>query len=631
MKNGHQQLLQAVFNPRVLLASGFLFAGLAILTAFPAIAVAAPPAAAIAKLNLDTPDFESNQLDRFETQIHQTYGKVQHATVGLGSGSGVVVSPDGLVLTVAHVANHPGRRLRVTFSDGKRAWASVLGTCDELDIAVAKINGDGPWPSVAISRVDLPPVGSWLLKVGYPVSFSHGKPPAVRVGQLLRDHGDAFISDCPIMGGDSGGPIFDLEGNLVGISSRCQDKINYNVHVPLSRFYNNWEQLCSGVELTKFHDGKLFPKRPRWEEGYGQSLAAQKIPFPGEIASETYAARKPATPATTNRRRSPPLPLGRQDAIYLKGLAVAQQAARKVTSQVLVDDVPAASGTLLWDAPISKHQSFIATKASLLGIRPQNQQISVRLPGEKTPRAATWVGDDSRTDLAILAIDYQPEWASESDSTDEVNATKTREIQPGVPVLTVTTGGKSLVGFVSATPRSFSLRQPPLVRNRAMLGVSVSGDADGVRITNLVEDSGAAKAGLEVGDIVLRLDGKIVRSADELVSVIALLNVGDTIEIHLKRETETQQVTATLGAFTLPAGQRNQYDNWGGGPFSDRRFEIPHVLPHDTPLPPEECGSPLVDHHGQVLGVNISRALRTTSYALPIEDVWHTIERLQQL
>ena len=74
---------------------------------------------------------------------------------------------------------------------------------------------------------------------------------------------------------------------------------------------------------------------------------------------------------------------------------------------------------------------------------------------------------------------------------------------------------------------------------------------------------------------------------------------------------------------------RLMQDNWGGGPFSDRRWGFATVIPNDLPLAPADCGGPLVDIDGRCLGVNIARALRVASYALPPRLVQETIEKIR--
>jgi serine protease Do len=67
----------------------------------------------------------------------------------------------------------------------------------------------------------------------------------VRLGRLVRMANSTFQSDCILIGGDSGGPLFDLTGRLVGIHSRVGQQLQVNMHVPMSRFLENWEGLLN--------------------------------------------------------------------------------------------------------------------------------------------------------------------------------------------------------------------------------------------------------------------------------------------------------------------------------------------------------------------------------------------------
>ena len=58
-----------------------------------------------------------------------------------------------------------------------------------------------------------------------------------------------IVTDCTIMGGDSGGPLFDLEGNLIGIGSRCDDRLNINIHVPMDCYHRSWDRLAKGEDF----------------------------------------------------------------------------------------------------------------------------------------------------------------------------------------------------------------------------------------------------------------------------------------------------------------------------------------------------------------------------------------------
>ncbi len=580
----------------------------------------------------------------FEAQIQQSLAKVRDASVGFGGGSGVVISPDGFVLTVAHVANLPGSRHRVTFPDGRRVTATILGACDDLDIAVAKIDRPGDYPHVAIERIDVPQVGQWIITLGYPVSFAHGQPAAVRVGRVLQNQQHAFISDCPIMGGDSGGPVFDIRGNLLGVSSRCQDRIHFNVHIPLTKFFTYWQQLCSGQQLALFHDGTMRPRRPPWDAGLEPRKSVRiETPFPAALEQASqYTAARSAVPDLQARKGRQRLPPGRSDAQYLREFDAAKQAALHATAKIFLAERALCSGTLLIDPTTTRPQRYVVTKASLLGTNAidwQANQVTVLLAEHSQPIAAEMLGVDHDIDLAVFLVQGS-EMADDGTTQDSEAGDRTGEVMvsqsspspaAGTPVICVRDDGRCLVGFVAAEPRSFAMRQPPLVAGRAMLGVSVTPVQRGVQVTHVISGTGAEQAGLREGDILQTADERPLRSADDLISLVAQRNVGSTLEVRRLRDETVETLQVTLGKYIVDSASRPGYDNWGGGPFSDRRFEIPHVLAHDTAIAPEDCGRPLVDSRGNIVGVNIARALRAVSYALPINDVWQAVSRMQQM
>jgi serine protease Do len=189
-------------------------------------------------------------LKALERQVQQVAKKVTPCVVGVSGGSGVVVSEDGLVLTVAHVGEHEGRRVTVTFPDGRRVRGRTLGNDHGVDAGMVQLDGEGPWPHAELGTSDDLEQGQWCVTLGYPVSFERGKPPVVRLGRVLRNRSGMIFADCKIMGGDSGGPLFDLEGRVIGIGSRCDDDVLLNIHVPIDSFHDNWDRLVGGEDFN---------------------------------------------------------------------------------------------------------------------------------------------------------------------------------------------------------------------------------------------------------------------------------------------------------------------------------------------------------------------------------------------
>ena len=139
----------------------------------------------------------------------------------MGQGSGFVISGDGYVVTNNHVVDN-AKEVKVTFDDGSEYDAKVIGTDEKTDIALLKIETDRDLPYVQLSG-DAPRVGDWVLAVGNPFGLG-GTVTAGIISARGRDIGagpyDDFIQiDAPINKGNSGGPTFNLKGEVVGVNT----------------------------------------------------------------------------------------------------------------------------------------------------------------------------------------------------------------------------------------------------------------------------------------------------------------------------------------------------------------------------------------------------------------------------
>ena len=215
-----------------------------------ALADPAPPDAAPAVPSTGPPSGIAD-LKAMERQIQKVLLSVSPGVVAVSpGGSGVVVSKDGYVLTVAHLGQQAGRRVTITFPDGRRVTGKTLGNDRGVDAGMVKITDEGEWPSVEMGKSADLEVGQWCLALGYPVSFEHGKAPVLRIGRVLRANSRMIVTDCTIMGGDSGGALFDLEGKLIGVSSRCDSSVTANVHVPVDCYHESWTRLAGGEDFN---------------------------------------------------------------------------------------------------------------------------------------------------------------------------------------------------------------------------------------------------------------------------------------------------------------------------------------------------------------------------------------------
>lgn len=190
------------------------------------------------------------ELKELEAKVKELASKVTACTVGIrlgtSNGSGVIVSEDGLVMTAGHVARKPDQAVTIILPDGKTVKGKTLGVFRSADAGLIKITEKGKW-SFAEKRpaMDLE-VGAWCIAVGHPLGYRDKRPPVVRIGRILNITKNVIQSDCPLVGGDSGGPLFDLDGRVIGINSRIGGSVLQNFHVPINIFRENWDRLVKG-------------------------------------------------------------------------------------------------------------------------------------------------------------------------------------------------------------------------------------------------------------------------------------------------------------------------------------------------------------------------------------------------
>ena len=196
------------------------------------------------------------ELKDLNERVKTMLAKVRPAVVQVGGGSAVVVSADGLVMCVAHVGSRAGRPVTFVFPDGRRARGVTLGNDKVGDAGLMKITDRGPWPHVEVAKPEDIKLGEWCVALGYPVSFdAQQRHATVRLGRVYRHDALNVSSDCTIMGGDSGGPLFDLEGRVIGISSTCGNSLLENRHVAVDRFQRFWDRLAASEDLDELEPG----------------------------------------------------------------------------------------------------------------------------------------------------------------------------------------------------------------------------------------------------------------------------------------------------------------------------------------------------------------------------------------
>ncbi len=230
----------------------------------------------LAEIYAGQPPQTLQQLQAMETHQRKLAALVTRATVGIrvgaSQGSGVIVSKDGLILTAAHVASRPHAPCLIILHDGRQVFGKTLGLNRTRDAGMVKIDatqpsaaasegqpeGDGgeneqenapaemEWPFLDLASGEELKQGMWCVATGHPGGYERGREPVVRVGRILFTSTNLIRTDCVLVGGDSGGPLCDMQGRVIGIHSRIGGPITMNLHVPIGPFRESWDRLLAG-------------------------------------------------------------------------------------------------------------------------------------------------------------------------------------------------------------------------------------------------------------------------------------------------------------------------------------------------------------------------------------------------
>jgi len=268
------------------------------------------------------------------------------------------------------------------------------------------------------------------------------------------------------------------------------------------------------------------------------------------------------------------------------------------TVRILCDDKEAALGTVV--AP----DGWIITKASEL-----KGKIVCKLKNGKS-FTARLVGVEEKCDLAMLKI--------ETSGLKPIEWIDSKSAVVGNWLASPGTGEDPVaVGVVSVATRmpARSARVP------GYLGITLANGDGAPKIDKVEPTSAAARAGLKPGDVVLAVRGRKVPDAERLVGAIMGLEAGVVVKLKIKRGDEEKEVTATLGKRPTAARSRGDIQNAMGSKLSGRRAGFPVILQHDTVIKDTDCGGPVVGLDGKAVGINIARAGRTESYAIPSDKV----------
>lgn len=651
---------------------------------------------------------------KFENNTKSIAQKCRAATVGImvkgsnGMGSGVIVSEDGLIMTAAHVTRKAGNEVTVFMADGRRLKGKSLGLDYDSDAGFIKIENDSnevfpfmlPGKSADLKK------GQFCLAMGHAGGVMKNRQAPLRLGRILvNGKGDKMsnniISDATVISGDSGGPLFDLDGKVIGINSSVGSDYSINRHVPVDIFHKHWQAFLKSETLGKFVDYGA-PKKSAKTSDFGK-LLQQKIKEKDPDALKFYAEAKKnggkltmtkaqqdalikkwsgsaSTPDSKNKPDAKTLTFNKKnmdpkllkelqkyakvgpdgklklnvdanniDKVrpLLKQLGIQNETLAKVKKndigagingkgaknllssfdsqteaqadsvvKVMKDGKQAALGTII------SSDGFIITKASEVYLG----ELSCKIGKNIYP--AEFIKSNNLYDVALLKIDAENLKPAKFENSED---------RLGSWLLSPDENGKvAALGIFSHDQRRVDRKGVTVITNtnKVFLGVVLNHQENTTEIMEVVDGGSAKDAGILKGDKILAINDRELTTSQEVVDEIGKYKADDIIDIKILRDGDELVLKSTLSPRKVQISELRKENleklSMKGGTISKRNSAFPMVFTHDGILQAHECGGPVMNLYGQVIGFNIARVDRTATYAIASEVMKEIINDLMK-
>lgn len=645
----------------------------------------------------DIPD----ELQQRQSQLTSALKKVREAVVGvsdgLGVGSGVIVSADGIVLTASHVVTSRGRRSRneealITMEDGRQYKATILGKDRDADAAILRINDLPPdkagFPFAEMGRTTECRIGDYCFAMGHPGGFRREREAPVRVGRILSIGSRTIVSDCAILLGDSGGPLFDMNGKVIGIHSMITSLIIENRHVAIDSFRSDWDRLLAGDRWGHLRstdndlaESAFFGVQLKWKEFVPEvervlpNTPAEKAGLKkGDILLSVERGRiadrldLSTTLDLLEEEQTVELGILRDGKETTLALVTGDDAAQIETDD---DDTPLRGSRrsndpgkdreqeildqLSENRSIGSHEKRAADALSLYAaaVKPnKNSVVSIRdggllmclgtvmsADGYILTKASELHGaidpevilpNGRRFKAKELATDYAFDLMLLKVAATDLEPVTLDSSRPvAVGDLAVLQDGKG----EALMPTVISVKTHEMEgANKAFMGIRMGEDNNGVTILHVLPGGAAQRNGLKQGDVIMSLNGRPVDHPATLAAAIGAYKPGDKISVRFMREDKIRTIEIVLTPkfvnddVMLPLYRDQQFE----GQFaSTHAGGFPKAIQIDADVYPRQVGGPLLGLNGKTLGIVIARADRFPAFAIPADAVASVFEQLK--
>ena len=326
--------------------------------------------------------------------------------------------------------------------------------------------------------------------------------------------------------------------------------------------------------------------------------------------------------------------LGAAFAIMI-GLASSALSQNSSSSRLARDHFRSGEEILNTLAPVSaktRHsivKFYLDSETICLGAIINSNGLAVTKASElKKGKLTCWTADDRQVDVEWLATNEEDDVALVRVKADRLVPIEWVDDEVRVGQWAITPGIASTphaVGIISVPPRKIRPQ-------RAYIGVKLKGTLP--KVDSVTAGLGAEKAGVKPGDVILAVNGSAVTDRKEVIDALGELREGQTVTLRLQRAEEEFNADITMMApvaemFEDGSDPSPRFDRLQGQ-VSQRSEGFEQAIEHDTVLQPWLCGGPLVNLEGKAIGLNIARAGRVTTYALPAKLMKRIIKNLEE-
>ncbi|KIA96944.1 hypothetical protein OC25_00620 [Pedobacter kyungheensis] len=492
--------------------------------------------------------------------------------------SGVVVSADGYILTAAHTVQ-PGRNYKVFFTDGREAIAEALGkievkeTPGAPDVAMMKILTKGNWPFAEMGYSQSLVKNEMCLSIAYPESLNQ-KLPTLRLGKIAEvKNSYGFIrSTCKMEPGDSGGPLFDYLGRVIGLHSAIDVAEDMNFEIPVDLYRKYW---------TALQQEKIYTAFPNQTDVIDADKLAKQIKKDTETGKTDFDLVKYS-------------PKFKNTSFELKSTVNGE--IKTITATLF--NVPNAAGT---------PKQVLVTKNSMVG-----EAVNIKFQDKMLNLSV--IARDKENDLVLLGLNETIQGGIELKDVKN----ESHENPVGQLLFTARYDGTYLQSVWSSTALTL-----PKISAMPYFGAMVAYNTSPVVFSLIKAASPAEEIGLKMGDELLSIDGQPIAKSADFVPFMAKYWPGDEISLNWTREGKPLSAKAKLAG--VGQGSSNHPAEKFAGGKSARRDGFKAVYAHDLALTPDLNGSGVFDAKGNFCGLNIARFSRTAALFMPANVVYQFI------